>query len=139
MEKHEFQIQLIENLESGLYLPDSFKPEELNEFQFEIKLNQNINPDQKVIVVICTIEVYGRNKQFRLGNIRIACHYQVPGLENFRKNKKKYDIPEILSTTLNSITLSTARGCMFFQFKGTFLHFAVLPVMDPKSLKINTQ
>jgi uncharacterized protein YbbC (DUF1343 family) len=36
---------------------------------------------------------------------------------------------------LNSISLSTTRGAMFSTFKGTFLHGAVLPIIDPKQFQ----
>jgi hypothetical protein len=39
---------------------------------------------------------------------------------------------------LNRISISTTRGAMFSTFKGTFLHAAILPIVDPKNFKANS-
>ena len=38
---------------------------------------------------------------------------------------------DIFISTLNSISISTTRGMMFSAFRGTFLHNAILPLIDP--------
>jgi hypothetical protein len=47
----------------------------------------------------------------------------------------KLDIPQALIEVLNSISISTTRGVMFSTFKGTFLHNAVLPIIDPRQFQ----
>jgi hypothetical protein len=44
-------------------------------------------------------------------------------------------IPDPIVETLNILTIGTARGIMFSEFKGTWLHSNFLPVIDPKSFK----
>lgn len=45
--------------------------------------------------------------------------------------------PDNILVTFNSISISTMRGLMFAQFKGTFLHNAILPIIDPGSFITN--
>ena len=45
-----------------------------------------------------------------------------------------FELPDGLADILNSVALSTARGIMFSEFKGTLLHHAFLPIVDVKSL-----
>jgi hypothetical protein len=45
-------------------------------------------------------------------------------------------LPSGIIDLLNSVSVSTVRGMMFSAFKGTFLHNAVLPVIDPKTFKV---
>ena len=43
------------------------------------------------------------------------------------------ELPTDIIVTINSISISTIRGIMFSTFKGTYLHNAFLPIIDPKS------
>jgi hypothetical protein len=60
--------------------------------------------------------------------------FEIPDLKEYVDPKNNIPkLPEEFLTTINSISISTVRGVMFSQFKGTFLHNAILPVVDPKS------
>jgi hypothetical protein len=46
-------------------------------------------------------------------------------------------LPSDIIIAMNSISISTIRGIMFSTFKGTYLHNAFLPVIDPKSFNVD--
>jgi hypothetical protein len=48
------------------------------------------------------------------------------------------EINEAFAETLNSISISTTRGVMFSELKGTILHHAFLPIIDVKALQKQT-
>jgi len=43
---------------------------------------------------------------------------------------KDINLPSEFITTINSLSLSTSRGILFMLFRGTFLHSAILPIID---------
>ena len=97
-------------------------------------LPENANVDMSVNAVIDDLmfdnyDIYHKIKE---NEKRI---FEVENFADFiNEENGDVNLPEILSNSLNSITLSTVRGLMFSGFKGTFLHNAILPVIDPNSL-----
>ena len=77
-----------------------------------------------------------KNKKTELGSIKVSCVYYIDNLTEFKStDNKQFDFPNDFISTVNSISISTARGIMFSQLKGTFLHNAILPILDPKGFK----
>lgn len=131
-----FQIKAIEILDTCINSPKQPIGGEIV-FQFDINLEQAINIDKAMVVVICSVSVFNEEKEELFGKLRCSCIYGVDNLSHFVNAKTKtIEFPEPFLVTLNSITLSTVRGLMFSIFRGTFLHNAVLPILDPASFSI---
>ncbi len=107
-------------------------------FTFNINIEHRINKDKELIIVTASIDILHEQKKIKLGSFSASCGYEISNIGNFiTTNDNQVNIPENLIFTLNSVTISTVRGMMFSQFRGTFLHNAVLPLADPRA--INTQ
>jgi hypothetical protein len=128
-----FQIKGIELLDFCFNHPKELIPVQMV-FNFDIKLEHKILTDNNLIVVVVTIDIRNDQKSDKLGSIMVSCIFEVPELKDYIDKKSNTpNLPEGFLTTINSISLSTVRGVMFSQFRGTFLHNAILPVVDPKS------
>ena len=80
--------------------------------------------------------VFSKRKEL-LAEVNINIFYVVENIKNFEnKKEKKMEFPEDFSIALNSVSISTLRGIMFSQFRGTYLHNAFLPIVNPKSLEL---
>lgn len=126
-----FHIKGIDILDSCLNHPKAILPE-INKFRFDLKLEHKVNIDIKFIAVVVYIEVFDEKHEIRYGSLTISCNYGIENFDNFVDAKRNLILPDEFLIALNSISLSTARGIMFSQFKGTFLHTACLPIVDPK-------
>ena len=105
-------------------------------FHFDIKLEHKINVDKKIIVVVNYITVFNESRNFKFGSLTSSCIFEVDNISDFiNTNDERLKLPDDFVTSINSITISTARGIMFSQFKGTSLHNAFLPIIDPQSFK----
>jgi hypothetical protein len=73
-----------------------------------------------------------------IGKYVACCSFVIENFEEIvvKNQFNKLEVPENVIDTLNSISISTIRGLMFGAFKGTFLHHAILPIIDPKLVKI---
>ena len=132
-----FQLKGIELLDVQLTHPEKPLPEKTT-FHFDINLEHRINADNNLVIVICTISIVNEDKSTQLGLLKSSCIFEVTNMADFiDNNKKQINFPGGILTTLNSITISTVRGIMFSQFKGTFLHNALLPIINPQSLIAN--
>jgi hypothetical protein len=132
-EKINFQLRAIELLDFNLNHPGHLL-QELSTFHFDLNIEHKINTDKKVIFVVNDIQILNESRTFNLGSIKVNCAFEIENLMDFVDSKKNtLNLPDQISNMLNSITISTTRGIMFSQFKGTFLHNAYLPVIDPQS------
>jgi hypothetical protein len=130
-----FQLKSIELLDSCIITPKR-NPTPIK-FTFEIGIEQKFSLENKLMFVLCEVAIFSENngnKEELLGNLKSNCIFELENINPVKNNK--IDLSAELSTLLNSITISTTRGLMFSFFKGTFLHNAILPVVDPKSFKL---
>ncbi len=132
-----FQLKRIELLDFILKHPEKPIPTQ-STFHFDINLEHRINKDNNLVIVICTISIVNEDKSTQLGLLKASCIFEVANMADFiDNNKKQINFNEGILTTFNSITISTVRGIMFSQFKGTFLHNAHLPIINPQALTVN--
>jgi hypothetical protein len=125
-----FGIDGIELLEYSIISPDKVI-ESNTSFRFDMNIEHRFNIESKRIFVVVSIDIFIQNTDIKLCNSKISCIYNVPELDKFLV-KDKIIFPNEFITTLNSISLSTCRGILFSLYRGTFLHTAILPVVDPK-------
>ena len=128
-----FQIKAVELIESCINPPvNPLAAETL--FNFDISLEHRINPEEDTLIVVCSVSVFNETREEQLGRIKSGCIYLIKNLKQFVNTETKaLELPEPLAISLNSVSISTTRGLMFSMFRGTFLHNAVLPVVDPTS------
>lgn len=131
-----FRIVTIEILESSLNPPKE-PLSGTNTFQFDISLEQRINISENMIIVVCSVSILNENKDQRLAFLKSSCIYSVDNLRDYSDEKSnKINLPNDFSISLNSIAISTTRGLIFSFLRGTFLHNAILPVVNPSSFEI---
>lgn len=130
-----FQLKGIELVSFTLNQPQTpLNPERV--YNFEISIEQRINPDEKLVNVFVSIDlIYEADKQCH-ASIKTSCLFLVENMPEFASpTSNLVELPEQFIVTLNSISLSTTRGIMFSQFKGTYMHPAILPIVNPASFK----
>lgn len=135
-----FLIKGIELYDIALNHPPKILPQEIT-FHFDINVDHKINMKKKRLAVIIKINVYNESeKKILFGSVNSGYIFEINNLEDFYDPEKKlHDFPEDFLHTVHSISISTARGLMFSNFRGTYLHNAILPIIDPKSLVPNKQ
>jgi len=132
-----FQIKGIELLDVNLNHPKQPLPVQTT-FHFNIDIEHQIDTDNKLIIVITTIDILHDESEIRLASIKASCIFEIQNFDDFASVEfQQVSFPESMLITLNSISVSTVRGIMFSQFKGTFLHNAFLPIIDPKTFVKN--
>lgn len=132
-----FKIVTIEIMESILNQPPAPILKE-NIFQFDISLEQRINAADGVLIVICTINILNDTRDQQFSRIKSSCIFAVNDLDSYTDKKSDtINLPDDFRVNLNSIAISTARGIMFSFLRGTYLHNAILPIVNPNSFKLN--
>lgn len=136
----DLQLRSVELLKGALTLPP-LPNQPLAEFNFNVSLENQADPPNKLLFVIVAIEIRSKDLLHKFGELTASCIYHFSGFDECIKIEEggKLTMPDALREILNSISISTARGIMFSTFKGTFLHNAILPIIDPKSFKPTTE
>ena len=130
-----FSIKSVDVLNSSYSTPNLPSPI-INGFNFDIMLESKLDQKNKFILVVALIKITTNDDaKIQLGEISVGCVYLVENFDELIKwnGDNKPIIPDEVVVLLNSISISTTRGVMSQVFKGTFLHNAVLPVLDPKA------
>lgn len=132
-----FQIRGMEILDSCLNAPTSPLPPN-PKFQFDLAIEHRINLENNLVIVICKVGIRNESEEILFGELRGSCIFFVEKLKDyFDPQTNKLSLPDDFVVKLNSVTISSMRGLMFSFFRGTFLHQAVLPIIDPRSFEKN--
>lgn len=109
-------------------------------FNFEVNVVANVDSNRKLVINATHVNIKGDKQDSVLGSITCACIFSVANFEDVitMKSEALAEINEAFAETLNSISISTTRGVMFSELKGTALHYAFLPIIDIKSLSKGT-
>lgn len=138
-EEVKFLIKGIELLDSNIIYPKA-PLEENVVFKFNINVEIKITNEQGLIMAIVSVEILDNKAMDKYGFVRVNCVFGIDNFASFLNTEtKQVDLPKGFITTINSISLSTTRGIMYDQFRGTFLTGAILPILDPTILEKTTK
>lgn len=113
--------------------PDFAADQKLN---FNLQMKHQIIEKDSALAVICTIRTAdeaGTELAHFTGRMTFA-------VDQLSQHLKKNDdgqigLPKDLINNLNGVTISTLRGVMWATFKGTYLHRALLPIVNPEGFQ----
>lgn len=126
-----FQLAGIEILEVNLKHPEAALPVP-RKYNFETKIKTALTLDQKQFHVIPDVTViYDEDKSIH-ASIKVSFTFEIDNFAEF-KSGESFNFPDQFIVTMVSISISTLRGIMYSQFRGTFLNNTILPIIDPKS------
>jgi len=133
-----FGIKLrgIELLNVSLIRPEHTS-KNLSTFLYNVRIVQDIDKNKKLVFIIVHVDIHSVEEKKDVGSISVSHIYE---LANFEEDvtildEHNFKMSESLNDILNSISISTTRGVMFSTYKGTFLHNALLPIVNPKHLE----
>ncbi|KHJ36878.1 hypothetical protein PBAC_29130 [Pedobacter glucosidilyticus] len=130
IEKVSFQIQGVELVESSFKVPANRPISEKEVFKFNLNLEHLLDPGKEILIVKTHVNILVEDSEEAVGVIKSQVIFKVLDLVSYFQ-ESKLNLPDIFISTLNSISISTTRGMMFSAFRGTFLHNAILPLIDP--------
>ncbi len=131
----QLQLTAIELLKGSINLPVA--PElTLTDFIFNINLESRVDTEKNLVFIITDVEIRNADQTLSLGSLTSSCIFKIMNFNEVITTDLEgvVNLPQHLVDILNSISISTTRGLMFSTFKGTFLHNAFLPIIDPKKL-----
>ena len=128
-----FGLKGIEIINSVIKAPKESR--EISTFNFDIQFKSIANLKENIVSIVMDVIVKDTGDQ--MGQFSAVFNYGVDDLEKLATVREinQVEVPQPLLTTLLGISASTMRGLMFASFKGTFLHSAILPLIDIAALQ----
>ena len=133
----EFRITTIDLIEKYFQRSPN-QGSELPEVQFNLVMNVSIDKESRKITIILSVRMNLINNDSIVANISVGCTFKIINFQEIIIEKEgTLTIPDAILETLNILTIGTTRGIMFSEFRGTWLHNTILPVIDPKSFIVD--
>jgi hypothetical protein len=131
-----FQIKSVDLISSSVQSPKIMFTEQQS-FNFNISVEQKLDAGNKCLIVIIHLEItVAQDLDYKLATASVACLFDIENYNDVVKmENNQATINPGITDVLNSISLSTTRGVLSQVLRGTYLHHAILPVIDPKTFK----
>lgn len=103
----------------------------ITEYNFDIVADARVNADLKIVVIKVDIKIQEKDKQINLASLTVGCAFEIENFDEIiiKQDENLYYVPPVVDTTLKSVSISTVRGIMYSEFRGTYLFNCILPVV----------
>ncbi|WP_291726410.1 hypothetical protein [Bernardetia sp.] len=126
----QFRIVALDVLEANLVAPTQELPKQIM-FQFDVNLEHRWNTNDNIFIVVTTVSIFSDKKEHTLAKFKTNTVFQIEDLSNYVDTENsKVNMPTDVILDINELAISTTRGSLFYFLKGTYLHNAVLPIID---------
>lgn len=107
------------------------------QFLFDLRVEVKILAEHKIVILFVTVKIRGGDDSSELANIGVSCLFEIDDFEKHISLNEQglYIVPPMLETVLRPIAISTARGVMYSELRGTYLNNAIMPIVEMTSLK----
>ncbi len=112
--------------------PKDLDPQE-NEFTFNFTIDMKVNAERKLSFVITSMDIVRAKQNDKVADLKTLCVFELPDFEQsfiINDENKTIDTPFELEVILKAASLSTTRGIISSELRGTYLQNAVLPLID---------
>lgn len=134
MPEASFRIVGIDILGKG-FVPKPTKEFKGEIFSFDMRVDVEVIPDNKHLIQHIRIGIREKDIDTVLANFVISFVYEVVNFDEVIQEAEKgiFNISTDLDLLTRSNALSTSRGIIWSELRGTYLHHAIVPVIDATS------
>ena len=126
--KYNFKLVSISLVEKFL---QSKGIEEKTKFEFAISLELVVDFENQILIVLVNVAIKPRDTETIVASVKTAFSFHVLELAEIVKIENDQPIiPYDLELRLRAIGISSSRGIVYSEFRGTFLQNAMLPILS---------
>lgn len=134
-----YQIVDVEILEHS-FKQINYKINPDTKFGFQIQGDLRIDHEKKQINIISLVEITPEDQKEEIaGSILTLCSFFVTNYDELITEDEPLKVTPNNVATFQMIALSTTRGLIHGVFRGTPLHYAILPMINRDSLLSSTE
>lgn len=120
-------------------MPSDFPNSATHQFNFEIKAETKVQAEKSIVMSVVHVTISETNKPLKLAKVVTACLFEIEDFVNvIKKNDNDlYHIPDQLEALIRPVAISTVRGIIYSEFRGTYLNNAIMPIVFMDTFKVN--
>jgi hypothetical protein len=102
-----------------------------NSVNFEVKVEIKVQAERKMILPYITVKIKSIDNGDILASFVIACFFDIPNFEAdiLLDEQGLHLIPTALDLTIRPVSISTVRGIIWAELRGTYLQNTIMPVV----------
>jgi hypothetical protein len=106
-------------------------------FQFEVRVETRVMPEKGFVVPVVEVKIRDGDNPEPLANFIVACVFHVKDFDKHipLTEDKIHIIPEPFDKITKPVVISTARGIIYSELRGTYLNKAIMPIMHMDQFK----
>lgn len=103
---------------------------------FDLKIEVKVQAELKMVLPYVTVKIRSAEIPDYLASFIIACFFEVEDFDNaiLLNEQGLHVIPPELDMTIRPVSISTARGIIYSELKGTYLQNSIMPVVYMNTL-----
>lgn len=103
-----------------------------NEMLFDMKSDFKVDAEKKIVAVITYTGIRELQSEEYLADFSFAYLFEVIDFDKYIKltSENVFHIPEQLVPTMKQVAISTSRGIIFSEVRGTYLHNVMMPIIN---------
>jgi hypothetical protein len=131
-QNYNIKFASIELVSKSLIHPPILSPDQPLNYVFNFLVDIKLDVNRKIAIVVSDFGINEVTQNLILGSFKILCLFEFPEFEKvFKKvGDNLYDVPMDIEILLKSTAVATSRGIIFSELRGTYLHSAILPLID---------
>jgi hypothetical protein len=109
------------------------------QFLYDVRVETKVSAPNHLVLGYVHITIRAAEHVANLASIGVSCLFDIEDFDKHIVLQKSglYLVPPVLEHSIRPLSISTARGVMYSEFRGTHLNNAVLPVIDISSFISN--
>lgn len=127
-----FQIEILEKFFTSPSVLGKDSADEIRPYSFTYNVGINARANMNMAFVVTDYIIHRNDENTRLASVKTACVFE---FKEFNKvftagDDGKLNVPLDIEVLLKGTALSTTRGILFSELRGTYLHDAIFPLID---------
>ena len=100
-------------------------------FNFDIRVESKVQAEKSLVLSVVHVSIRELNKPLKLANISTVCIFEIEDFINvvIHNEAGLYVIPDQLEALIRPVSISTTRGIIYSEFRGTYLNNAIMPII----------
>lgn len=105
---------------------------ENTKLNFNVHVETKVDPHRKVILVFVKVAVGKEASTDILATVNTICVFDIVNFDAYitQNENQLFQIPDEIEFVIRPVAISTTRGIMYSEFRGTYLHGAILPIIN---------
>jgi len=107
-------------------------------FNFDIKVETRVQAPLKFVIPFVSVKIRQGENPESLAEFVIACYFEIEDFENVitLNDDGLFNVPVQLDSLIRPVSVSTARGIIYSELRGTYLQNTIMPVVFMNDFKM---